>query len=88
MLPFSVSVEGLTQEGQGKWVLALDMDGDRLLLAHEDKSLHWHPIAECAFHGTIPPGTPQPMMLVQPPDQGRVVAIPDRPTRDHVLDGA
>ncbi len=65
MLPFSVSVEGVTQEGQGKWVLALDMVGDRVLLSHDDKSLHWHAMADCTFHGTIPPGTPQPMIIVQ-----------------------
>ena len=87
MLPFSVSVEGLTAEGQGKWVLALDLVGDRVLLAHDDKSLHWHAIAECAFHSTVPPNAPVPMMLVQPEQQGPAVVVPSRATRRHPLNG-
>ncbi len=66
MLPFSVSVEGVTGEGEGKWVLAIDLVGDRLLLAHDDKSLHWHATADCAFHTFVPPNAPIPMMVVQP----------------------
>jgi hypothetical protein len=90
MLPFSVEVEGVTEEGQGKWVLALDIAGDRLLLVHGDKSLHWHPIADCTFHGTFAPGTPQPMVLVQPQgqpqQQGPKLLTPNRATRRHPLD--
>jgi hypothetical protein len=90
MLPFSVEVEGVTKEGQGKWVLALDIAGDRLLLVHEDKSLHWHPIADCRFHGTVAPDAPRPMMLVQPQQQGAgpTLLTPNRQTRRHPLDGA
>lgn len=89
MLPFSVSVEGATEPGKGRWVLALDMAGDRLLLAHEDKSLHWHRIAECAFHGIFPPGSPQPMMIMQPePQQEPKVLTPNRATRRHPPNGA
>lgn len=83
MLPFSVYVEGVSQEGKGTWVLAVDPAGDRLLLSHEDKSLQWHPMAECSFHGIVPPGTPQPVMIVQPQQPG--ILTPSRATRRHPL---
>jgi hypothetical protein len=85
MLPFSVEVEGLTEEGQGKWVLAVDAVGDRLLLVNEDKSLYWHPMAECSFHGMVQPGAPQPVMLVEPQQQGPALLTPNRATRRHPL---
>lgn len=91
MLPFSVSVEGLTGEGQGKWVLAVDPVGNQLLLAHEDKSLHWHPMDECSFHGIVPPDAPRPVMLVEPQRQGQqpTLLTPSRATRRHpAADGA
>ncbi len=84
MLPFSVSVEGVTQENQGKWVLAVDPVGERLLLVHEDKSLHWHPMADCAFHGTVTPDAPRPVFVLQP-QQEPTLLTPNRGARRHPL---
>lgn len=93
MLQFSVSVEGLTEEGEGKWVLAVDPVGDQLLLAHNDSTLHWHPMAECTFHSTVPPNAPHPVFVVPPPQAAQsaqpTLAIPNRATRRHpLIDGA
>jgi hypothetical protein len=90
MMPFLVEVKGLTEEGKGKWVLAVDPAGDRLLLVGEDKSLHWYPMAECTFYGTFPPGTPQPVVIVEPerPAQGQAptLLVPNRQARRHPPD--
>jgi hypothetical protein len=92
MLPFSVEVEGVTKEGQGKWVLAVDPEGDRVLLAHDDKTLHWYPMGDCLFHGTVPPSPVQPVMIVEPqqqgPGPGPSLLVPNRQTRRHPMDGA
>ena len=76
MIPFAVSVEGLTSEGRAIWVLAID--GDRLLLAHEDRTLHWHPLAECSFAKLIDPEAPKAVVPVQ---AQRPLAIPNRAMR-------
>jgi hypothetical protein len=90
MMPFSVEVEGVSKEGQGNWVLAVDPASDQVLLAHQDKSLHWHPMAECTFHGMCPPGAPQPVFVVQPqqqgPGPGPSLLVPNRQMRRHPPD--
>ncbi len=64
MADFAVAIEGVTKEGQGRWVLAVD--GDRLLVAYEDKSLHWHDLAECTFVTMADPAGVQPVVIVKP----------------------
>ena len=64
MPDFAVAIEGVTKEGQGRWVLAVD--GDRLLVAYEDKSLHWHQLTECNFASMADPTGVQPVIVVQP----------------------
>lgn len=88
MLPFSVTVEGLTAGGQGKWVLAVDPVGERLLLTDQEKTLHWYPMDECKFLGTLPPDVPHPVMIVQPKQQGSPLALPNREMRRHPPNGA
>lgn len=83
MLQFAVTIEGLTQEGQAQWVLAIDPVGDRFLVTHEDKSLHWYPMAKCAFARMIPPDAPQAVIPVPP--QQPTVLTPSRTTRRHPL---
>ena len=87
MLPFSVEVKGVTEEGKAKWVLAVDPTGDRLLVVHEDRSLHWHPMAACTFYATVPPDAPRPVMIVEPQGQrqgpGPAIVVPNRQTRRH-----
>lgn len=83
MLEFSVSVPGVTEEGQGKWVLAVDPVGERLLLVNADKSLQWYPMGDCTFVGLMPPDAPRHVIPVQP--EQPAVLTPSRATRRHPL---
>jgi hypothetical protein len=67
MIEFAVRVKGLHAEddGQATWVLAVDPQGG-VLIVHEDKTLHWHPLADCTFAKLIPPDRPRPVFAVQP----------------------
>lgn len=86
MLEFTVQVKGHhdVEGGQASWVLAADPTAG-VLIAHGDKSLHWHPLEDCTFAGMIKPGTPQPVYAVEPaqPDQKKpsLVAVPNRVER-------
>lgn len=59
MLEFAVTVKGL--DG-GYWVLAVE--GERLLIAHSDGALHWHPIEECTFLKCMNPDQPRAVIPV------------------------
>ncbi len=63
MLEFAVTVKALDEEGH--WVLAVD--GERLLIVHPDKSLHWHPMEECTFLKLMSPDQPRVVIPIQPP---------------------
>lgn len=67
MPEFAVSVKEVTKEGQATWVLAVDPVGERLLIAHEDRTMHWHPIVDCVFAKLVPPDMPVPVFAAQPP---------------------
>ena len=69
-MDFAVWAEGMP-EGTGRWVLAVD--DDRLLLADEDGSLHWHLMADCRLMRAATPDTPRPVMNVNPQPQ---IAMP------------
>ena len=79
MIPFAVSIEGVTEEGQAVWVLAVD--GERLLTSHSDGSLHWHPLTDCTFAKLVNPEAPQAVIPVQPKPQNGLVAVPNRTMR-------
>lgn len=66
MTDFAVRHEGMG-EGQGSWVLAVD--GDRLLLADEDGSLHWHALADCKLVKASTPDQPRAVIAVAPQQQ-------------------
>ena len=87
MIEFAVQVSGLTKEGQASWVLDVDPAGERLLLAHEDKTLHWHPMAECLFAKLMPPDAPRAVIPVQPAPVPQIavpqIAMPNRAERRH-----
>ena len=72
MSDFAVRVAGLDDGNMGHWVLAVD--GDRLLIAHEDKTLHWYPIDQCTFLQMVMPDKPKPVVLVQPPNSAKLVS--------------
>lgn len=65
MADFAVAIAGVTKEGQGRWVLAVDPVGGRLLVAYEDKTLHWHDISECRFASMADPTGVQPVVVVK-----------------------
>ncbi len=77
MLEFAVSIDGIEDEpGAARWVL--DRDGDRLLVAHKDGTLHWHLTSECKFVLFIDPGRPRPMVVVQAEAQiVKATGLPD-----------
>ncbi len=66
MADFAIEIEGVTEKDQGRWVLAVDAVGDRLLVAHEDKTLHWHSFSECKFRTMADPTGIQPVVVVRP----------------------
>ncbi|KKL70571.1 hypothetical protein LCGC14_2103590 [marine sediment metagenome] len=75
-MEFVVKVEGIDKS---RWVLSVDPVGERFLIAHDDKSLHWVPMAECEFAGAAPPDQPRPVVLIQQP--GQQIAVPNRAMR-------
>ena len=81
MIPFAVSIEGITEEGRALWVLAVDPIGERLLIAYEDRTFHWHPMAECSFAKLRDPEGAQLVVPVQPKPQNGMIAVPNRVMR-------
>ena len=81
MIPFAVFIEGVTEEGQGQWVLAVDPVGERLLIVHDDGGLRWHPLADCRLVKVISPEAPRLVVPVQPVGQSPSIAIPNRAER-------
>ena len=75
-MDFAVTIKGLHEEGKGSWVL--EVDGDRVLISHEDdKTLHWHPFSDCKLLKVGTPETPRPVYMVQvQPPNGLVTARP------------
>lgn len=78
MLEFAVSIEGVTEEGSALWVLAVDPTGERLLVAYNDRSLHWHPLMECVFAKLVNPEAPKAVIPIQPQQR---IAVPNRALR-------
>lgn len=85
MINFAVSINGVTAEGQGTWVLAVDPAGERFLIVHEDKTMHWHPMAECTFVKAATPDMPTLVYPVQPkqpePVTRLAMPVPNRAER-------
>ena len=87
MADFAVEIEGVTVTGprhpenhegcQGRWVLAVDPIGDRLLIPYEDKTLHWHDMADCKFRTMADPVGVTPVVVVKPgPDPLSALTLP------------
>ena len=72
---FAVWFEGMP-EGQGRWVLAVDGATDRLLIADDDGSLHWHYLDDCKLVRGGTPDNPALVMAVQP--QQQQIAVPNQ----------
>ena len=76
MANFSVEIEGVTGKGpqhpqnhegcQGRWVLAVDAERDRVLVAYADQTLHWHDLSECTFAGMVNPAGAQSVVAAEP----------------------
>ncbi len=86
MSEFSVQVKGLhdVEGGQASWVLAVDPQAGVLIEHSDDKTLHWHPLADCTFAGMVKPGTPQPVYAVQPAEPANKphpLMVPNRAVR-------
>lgn len=61
MVEFAVTAKGL--DG-GYWVLAVQ--SERLLIAHPDGTLQWHPLEDCTFLKCMNPDQPRAVIPVQP----------------------
>ena len=82
MIPFAVAIQGVTEEGQAQWALAVTKE--ELLTASADGELVWYPLSQCTFVKLVPPDMPQPVMIVQPvPPNGPIVLPPNRQFRRH-----
>ena len=78
MLEFAVTVPDRELPA---WVLAVDPGGERLLLAHDDQTLRWHPLADCLFAGMMAPDKPRAVIPVQPAERPHPLVVPNRATR-------
>lgn len=78
MLEFAVQVKGLhdVEGGQATWVLAADPTAG-VLIAHDDKSLHWHPLEDCTFVRLVRPDAPRPVYAVPPAQKQSLVTAPN-----------
>ncbi|MDP2662631.1 MAG: hypothetical protein Q8R28_18085 [Dehalococcoidia bacterium] len=74
-MDFAVQVRD-EEEGKGRWVLAVDALGGRLLVTRDDRSLEWVPMHECKFMRAATPDTPTLVMAVQPAPQAQAIAVP------------
>jgi hypothetical protein len=85
MIEFAVKVKGIhdvEDEDKATWVLAVDPVGDRLLIVHDDQSLHWHPMDDCKFVKARTPDQPLVVLPVQPQrTQEPVLLTPSRAQR-------
>lgn len=70
MIPFAVTIEGVTEEGRATWVLAVSEN--KLLTARPDGSLHWYPLGKCRFVKLVSPEAPQYVIPVQPAPQNGI----------------
>ncbi len=74
-MDFAVSIEGVHGEDKGSWVL--EVEGDKVLVAHDDNTLHWHPLADCTMLKIHTPDQPTLVLPVQAkPQNGIVTARP------------
>ena len=79
-MEFAVHIEGVHETDVATWVLAVD--GDRLLVAYEDKTLHWHDLSECTFAKGATPEVARPVVVVQP--QRPELVTPNRVLRRQI----
>lgn len=65
MVEFAIKVHSFGLD-KPQWVLAVDPVGERLLILHNDQSMHWYPLAVCTFVKAQTPDQPLVVMAVQP----------------------
>lgn len=83
MLEFAVQVKGIHKDGQSVWILAVDPTAG-VLIAYDDKTLHWHPLEECTFVKAALPTSPRPVFAVQPAEPAQKpnpIMVPNRAAR-------
>ena len=64
-MEFAVLIQG-EDEKKGRWVLAVDAVGDRLLIADDERTLRWVKMGLCNFIKVTTPEVARPVILVQP----------------------
>lgn len=75
-MEFAVQVKDLDTPGKARWVLGVDPVGERLLITHDDRSLHWVPLQDCKFVKASTPDTPRLVQPVKEARDGPTLAIP------------
>lgn len=84
-MDFAVKVTGLDEKvpvETYRWVLAVE--GDRVLITHDDNSLHWVEMADCTLVRAVRPDMPTPVVVVQPQGQQPALAAPNRASRRRI----
>ena len=64
-MEFAVRIP-LDAPDRARWVLDVDPVGERLLLAGEDRTLYWVPMALCAFAKAASPDQARAVVPIQP----------------------
>ena len=64
-MEFAVRLEG-EDEHKGFWVLAMDMERDRLLINTLENRLRWVRVEDCYLFKAANPEIARPIMVVQP----------------------
>jgi hypothetical protein len=72
MMPFAVTIENVTAEGQARWVLAVS--GNRILTADPQGALAWHHFDKCRVCKVHTPDTPSLVMPVPPKGKPVILA--------------
>ncbi|HAM41151.1 MAG TPA: hypothetical protein DCP69_07385 [Candidatus Omnitrophica bacterium] len=80
-MDFAVRVKGIHDDDPNTATWVLVVNGDRLLIAHDDKTLHWHPLKDCTFAKAATPDHPRPVVAVQPRSARPKLVTPNRVQR-------
>ena len=75
MIPFAVQTEG-DEPDKGRWVLAVDVAGERFLVGNDDQTLRWVPMAQCKVVKVSHPDMPKPVFVAQAAPAAPKLAIP------------
>ena len=74
MIQFAVWHEGI-EEGQGRWVLHVDAQHNRVLLVGADTTFYWRSLDDCKLVRAATPDQPTLVLPVAPPQQQITIPV-------------